>query len=98
MPTIGLLAMQFIPIILGIIILCYTNYKIIGIISILLGVSCIYYGTSLPCAGCMGLGSDEDPWKNEKYLKRVTEVRARTMILFVIGLGIALLVWNFVGN
>ena len=99
MSSIGLLVFQFIPIILGTLVLAYSDWKIVGIISIVFGLCCIAYAVSQPCIGCYG--GAEDPQKahdNPDYQRAVRSARYTTMIIFMIGVGIALLIWNFVGQ
>nr|QBK87238.1 MAG: hypothetical protein LCMAC201_01400 [Marseillevirus LCMAC201] len=95
MSSVGLLIFQFIPIILGTLVLAYTDWKIIGIISIIFGLCCIAYGVTRPCMGCYGGKKAAD---NPEYQRMVENSRYTTMFIFVIGIGFALLIWNFVKN
>ena len=95
MSNVGLLTFQFIPIILGTLILAYSDWKIVGIISIVFGLCCVAYSVSQPCIKCYGGASASD---NPDYQSAVRSARYTTMLLFIIGIGFALLIWNFVGH
>jgi len=91
MSSLGLLVFRFIPIILGTLILAYTDWKLVGIISIVFGLCCLVYTISQPCIGCYGQDT-------ERYRRALGNARRMTMIMFAIGIGFSLLIWNFVGT
>lgn len=97
--NIGRLVYATIPIILGILILAYTDWKIVGIASIVFGISAMMYHINTPCSGCYGVTEDTKPEDYSPEYKKALSARTRVAIFtFIIGLGIALLIWNFVGR
>ena len=99
MYSIGFLAFQFIPIILGTLILAYSDWKLLGIVSIVFGLCCIVYALCQPCIGCYGGSKDPQvAYDNPDYKVAVRNAKYTTMIIFVMSIGFSLLIWNFVGR
>ena len=92
--SVGLLLFQFIPIILGTLVLAYSDWKIIGIVSIVFGLCCIIFTISQPCLKCYG---GEKAIDNPDYQRAICNARYTTMLIFTISIGFSLLIWNFVG-